>query len=44
MTALASHYAPDPDAMTDRERHLLAADRAKFMATLVQYDLYPVWE
>ena len=31
-------------AMTDRERHLLAADRAKFMATLVQYDLYPVWE
>ncbi|KAB2857578.1 MAG: cupin domain-containing protein [Anaerolineae bacterium] len=31
-------------AMSDRERQSVLADRAQWMAKLVQYDLYPVWE
>ena len=41
MTALASHnYAPDPDAMTDRERRIVEAWNAAYPAEAVEVTVW----
>ena len=40
MTALASHYAPDPDAMTPRERAIVEAWNAAYPADAVDVTVW----
>ena len=40
MTALASHYAPDPDAMTPRERAIVEAWNAAYPADAVEVTVW----
>ena len=40
MTALTPHYAPDPDALTDRERAIVEAWNAAYPAEAVDVTVW----
>lgn len=40
MTALTPHYAPDPDALTDRERRIVEAWNAAYPAEAVDVTVW----
>ena len=40
MTALTPHYAPDPDALTDRERAIVEAWNAAYPAEAVEVTVW----